>query len=147
MTEAQACVSCRAVKSKDEFYQDRGKPRSSCKECEKARSAKWRRENRERYLETARRDRRGRWRESHLNEKFGITSEYYEEMLDRQDGVCAICGREDKGRRLAVDHCHDTGRVRGLLCNRCNRAIGLFRESPSIIGNALHYLVGPTDSS
>ena len=59
--------------------------------------------------------------------QFGITIEQYDKMLAAQDGVCAICAGEcGSGRRLAVDHDHGTGRVRALLCVRCNRQLGLF---------------------
>lgn len=72
-------------------------------------------------------------RDQHLRRRFGITLKDYERLLDMQDGVCAICGEPETvvGRGgvvlpLAVDHDHATGRVRGLLCLRCNRALGSF---------------------
>jgi hypothetical protein len=77
---------------------------------------------------------------------FGITEERYDEILVSQNGVCAICRRPEtirpRGRpsRLAVDHCHDTNAVRGLLCNVCNRAIGLLRDSPLLLRAAAEYL-------
>jgi len=57
----------------------------------------------------------------HLLAPYGITEPQYEEMLRRQNGVCAICGRPPKTRRLAVEHDHHSGRVRGLACHRCNK--------------------------
>lgn len=59
-------------------------------------------------------------RRSELKRRFGITPEQYDEMLAEQEGVCAICGKEQGGRTLAVDHDHSTGEVRGLLCTTCN---------------------------
>ena len=56
-----------------------------------------------------------------LKRKYGITAKEYEALFKRQGGVCAICGRPPKTRRLHVDHCHRTKVVRGLLCFRCNR--------------------------
>jgi len=55
--------------------------------------------------------------------QLGVSLEQYEEMLARQNGGCAICGNPPKTRRLDVDHDHRTGKIRGLLCHRCNRAL------------------------
>jgi hypothetical protein len=60
-------------------------------------------------------------RASSLKRRYGITPEQYQKMLDRQGGICAICGRPPKTLRLSVDHDHRTGRVRGLLCYQCNK--------------------------
>lgn len=71
---------------------------------------------------------------------FGISLADFETMLSNQGGVCAICGERPKRRRLAVDHCHQTGRVRGLLCYSCNVGIGALRDSPDVIRSAIAYL-------
>lgn len=74
--------------------------------------------------------RRIAFRAHNLRKKFQITVEQYEALLSEQGGVCAICRRPCKtGKRLAVDHDHATGTVRGLLCTPCNTAIGLVAES------------------
>lgn len=65
----------------------------------------------------------------HLRKKFDMTVEQYEAMATAQDGRCAICRKEPKRYRLAVDHCHATGRVRGLLCPRCNVALGWLEQA------------------
>jgi hypothetical protein len=76
----------------------------------------------------------------------GLTVEDYERRLSEQGGACAICRRPEtirpKGRptRLAVDHDHGTRKVRGLLCNVCNRALGLFRDSSELLRTAAAYL-------
>lgn len=72
----------------------------------------------------------------------GMSSRRYARMLRAQGGVCAICGGgpSDNTIRLYVDHCHKTGRVRGLLCSRHNRALGLFNDDPGLLGAALAYL-------
>lgn len=65
----------------------------------------------------------------------------YQHMLDGQNGVCAICQQVDKsGRSLAIDHDHQTGFVRGLLCGSCNRGLGLFGDSPQRLLVASNYL-------
>jgi len=63
-------------------------------------------------------------------------------MLEEQNYRCAICNNEDEveGRRLAIDHCHTTGVVRGLLCGKCNRGIGLFYDSQELLERAINYL-------
>lgn len=80
------------------------------------------------------------FRRYHLTNTYGITPEQYEAMLAEQGGVCAICRRKDKGRNLAVDHDHETGQVRGLLCQACNRAIGQLGEDPDRLDTAVSYL-------
>ena len=79
--------------------------------------------------------------DARLKHKYGITGEQYAEMLEAQGGVCAICGRECQSRnRLAVDHCHETGKVRGLLCAHCNRALGMLGDSVNVLTAAVRYL-------
>lgn len=74
---------------------------------------------------------------------YGITVNDYDAMLERQGGRCAICGTADPGRSsdvFAVDHCHETGQVRGLLCYKCNTGLGMFRDDPRQLVTALQYL-------
>lgn len=81
-------------------------------------------------------------RKYHLAER-KLTPEKYEELLFQQQGLCAICARPPKkGKRLAVDHDHLTDTNRGLLCDRCNMGLGLFRDSMEILEKAKHYLAG-----
>lgn len=75
-----------------------------------------------------------------LKRHFGVTLEEYAEMNLRQNGVCAICHQKDKHRSLAVDHCHTTGKVRGLLCSPCNKAIGALGDSVERLQSAIRYL-------
>ena len=66
-------------------------------------------------------------RKYQLKKNFGLTLEDYDNMLEYQKGMCAICGGVNKnGMRLAVDHNHDTGEIRGLLCQRCNTHLGWY---------------------
>jgi hypothetical protein len=81
-----------------------------------------------------------------LKRYYGIDLAKYQEMLLAQNGVCAICFKPEtsvvngKIKPLAVDHCHDSERIRGLLCARCNQAIGLLNEDINILNNAIEYL-------
>ena len=82
-------------------------------------------------------------RRSHLKRKYRITPEEYDALLEEQGGGCAICGRAPREDiALHVDHEHTTGRIRGLLCFRCNNALGDFDDDHDRLSAALAYL-GP----
>ncbi len=67
--------------------------------------------------------------------------EEYDSMSEKQNHKCKICNELDKqNKRLCIDHCHVTKKVRGLLCHKCNRALGQFKENIAIIENAINYL-------
>jgi len=72
----------------------------------------------------------------------GVTPEQYADMLEAQGGVCALCGGTDPDRRLAVDHCHETGAVRGLLCFACNTGIGKLGDTAEALYRAWQYVAG-----
>lgn len=77
-----------------------------------------------------------------LRIKYGITLEQYNELMRAQDGVCAICHQSPSQtkRTLAVDHCHSSGAIRGLLCSACNIAIGVMQNDPARLRSAASYL-------
>ena len=77
-----------------------------------------------------------------LQRNYGISLADYDEMLEAQDNGCAICGKmpEENGQRLSVDHDHETGQVRGLLCRHCNSGLGYFMHGPERLRNAIAYL-------
>lgn len=87
-----------------------------------------------------------RVRRSTLKQRYGITPEDYEGILRRQGGKCAICGsdspRDKRTRHFHVDHCHETGRIRGLLCSKCNHALGRFGDNVAGVEHVLRYLRG-----
>ncbi len=132
------CKDCMAAYRKAKYRKD--------PEIAKRRVQEWRTKNPERYLEGQRRyrekhgeQRRARDRAGHLGRAYGLTPSDYDFLVAVQGGVCAICGRaEEKG--LHVDHEHKTGLVRGLLCGRCNKGIGLFDEEPARLDAAKGYL-------
>ena len=72
--------------------------------------------------------------------RYGITVEQYQDILQKQDGICAICKNPPNKNALAVDHCHITGKIRGLLCPSCNSGIGKLRDSPEMLRKAIEYL-------
>lgn len=72
---------------------------------------------------------------------YGLTREQYNTMALAQNGVCAICGETDKGgKKLNIDHDHNTGQVRGLLCYKCNSGLGSFEDNPRLLNKAVCYL-------
>lgn len=88
-------------------------------------------------------------KESHLKRLYGITVIEYNELFKKHNGVCGICFKPEtrKGRvsgnvmKLVVDHNHDTMKVRGLLCNGCNIALGKFNDNPVLLKSAFDYLI------
>lgn len=116
-----------------------------CKECNQARVRKWGRENRERKAATnaawaaANADKiKAGAREKSLR-RYGLTLECIEARLERQNHRCAICEKEINKKTLVVDHCHDSDRVRDLLCNRCNISLAPL-EREGFLDKALAYL-------
>lgn len=82
-------------------------------------------------------------RDTRLRKQYGIGVDEYEQMLTDQGGGCAICGvkfGDPTGRKLAVDHCHKTGKVRGLLCGSCNQGLGKFGDDPDRLDRAGLYV-------
>ncbi len=76
-----------------------------------------------------------------LKRKYGITLEAYDAMLKEQGGVCAICKQENKHKYpFPVDHCHTTGKIRGILCHNCNLILGNAKDNSDILRAAIGYL-------
>ncbi len=81
------------------------------------------------------------YRTENLRRRYGLSNEEYQEMLDAQQGVCAICGKEcRKNLFLSVDHNHRTGAVRGLLCDDCNNGLAKFFDDVTLLQKAIEYL-------
>lgn len=137
------CGTCQTVKPIADFA--RGKSQIDglqgfCRSCGRERQAKWRASNREKSNWIA--------ANCHRRKRLGISKETYNQMLAAQNGVCAICKdvcitKTTTGiqKSLAVDHDHNTGKVRGLLCARCNTAIGLLGDDPERLRVAVNYLI------
>lgn len=136
----KACFTCGAVRPLEEFCVDRRRSdgrRGSCRPCTRAADCRYRAQRRARDPEGY----SAKLRRSNLRNAYGITPEHYDEMFERQGGRCAICEKpKTPKRRLAVDHDHKTGKVRALLCTRCNPAIGYFLDDPQLLARAAVYL-------
>lgn len=150
--KTKRCRGCDTEKPLLEFYAHRStKDRRAtyCKVCAKAQDTERRAKDRERYLARLK-----EWREANKDRRrelmrewnlalYGLRPDDYIAMYERQEGRCAICGETGEtfgGRRLHVDHDHETGRVRGLLCGLCNSALGKFKDSPDRLRAAASYL-------
>lgn len=120
------CSRCKKLKKLDSFGVDNSRKDGLmlyCKPCwseyKKTKSRKW-----------------------YLSAKYSITENQYTVMSNKQKDCCAICGKhsDNLDKVLCVDHNHNTNKIRGLLCNDCNRALGLFGDSIQILENARNYL-------
>lgn len=134
--DGKKCSKCGILKSASQFYKDIHHPRqlsSHCIQCRKKADKK-------------RRKIPDRKKNQHLKHYYGITAQTYRQMEAEQDGVCAICKQPEKAilngktKHLAVDHCHATKKVRGLLCSNCNNAIGKFKDDINLLYSAIEYL-------
>ncbi|MGA4726280.1 endonuclease VII domain-containing protein [Micromonospora taraxaci] len=142
------CLGCKLEHPESAFVGERGQKVNRCAMCR----AKLRARPRPVHDPAA-------TRRAYLRQKYGITVEEYDALREAQSHQCAICGtheddiqvprvgrpRKDgtpaaEAAKLVVDHCHASGRVRGLLCNGCNSAIGHFRDSTEVMRAAIRYL-------
>ena len=130
------CNKCETERSIEEF--DRHKQslegrRRDCKNCRnELRRARYHKGKGEKYWEDKKKDDRYKFR-------YGISLEQYNEMYEKQGGVCAVC-KEESNKKLCVDHDHNTGQVRALVCDRCNRAMGAANDDPTILKLCAEYL-------
>lgn len=160
----KTCCRCKQEKPLTDFRKatkQKDGHQHACRMCANKDTKRWRMKNRDRELEKGKIRRENnkekynamskKWRDANpdkvkentIKKRYGIDLAQWQTMFDAQDGKCIICGTHqfELKKELAVDHCHTTGKVRGLLCIRCNRAIGLFRDSPDLLDKALKYLV------
>ena len=144
---AKLCPSCSVEKPFSEFWirRDRNAPASRCKPCSAEAQRAWRRSKPD-YERTRYQGIKTETRERHLVRKYGVSLADYEAMLASQDGKCAICQTTPATQRYGVfhvDHCHTTGRVRGLLCRGCNNILGVVKDDPEALRRAIAYLQIP----
>jgi Recombination endonuclease VII len=159
-----ACLECEIEKPESEFFRDNRKKygariQAKCKVCVQRRAVtsrlsnlerfrKWERDSKSRRSPEKKEAARLRTRHYTLKYNFGMTIDDLSTMLSAQNGECAVC--EDsivvsvsgKGSRTVacVDHDHETGKVRGLLCHSCNTALGLFKDDKILLLKAFEYL-------
>jgi hypothetical protein len=140
----------------------RAKNKDRLRELNRVKMAEWRARNPEKVRESNRKQRQKpgakernyaktvEWRKANadkvrkqqIRHKYGLSGDQFDAMLQAQNWCCAICGTQLRFGLggLTVDHCHTTGRVRGILCTQCNTGVGMFRENPATFTRALAYL-------
>jgi hypothetical protein len=139
--KSKTCSKCNITKDISRFSKHPTASdgyRTQCKNCQFSRQSEHRR-------------RTGYWRgdngrKEQLKKKYKISIQQYEEMLASQRGVCALCGsadRKSKYGHFSIDHCHKTGRIRGLLCYRCNTILGVLGDDEESIWRVLLYVANP----
>ena len=147
----KTCSRCHKAKEDKDFY-----PRpdrscgltSACRECSVllAKTIYKRRISRDpAYAKRYYAKHKDRYRASSILKRYRISIEECDRMLESQNGTCAICKvetPESNGKMLCIDHDHETGMVRGLLCSNCNRALGHLRESVPAMFNMIGYILG-----
>ncbi len=142
------CSTCKNEKSLGDFYKHKGHKDGldyDCKQCCKAYYAeKLKKNNKEYYSKN-----REFYRNQRFVRQFGISLDEYNELLRKQNNVCSICQckeiridkRTNRISELAVDHDHKTGRIRGLLCYKCNSVLGYANDDIQILKSATNYLL------
>ena len=127
--KVKSCIKCGKNKAVSEYYAHKTKDglQGTCKECVKVKSRLWNKNNKDKkhYQEVTRR--------------YGISQEDYFKKLDLQQHECPICN-EKLVERPHVDHCHNTGKVRDLLCRCCNLLLGYSKDNEKTLQNAIKYL-------
>ncbi len=136
---------CRNTKAKDGLH-------SWCKPCQNERRRERHAEDPElveRYRESIRRTARkrqenGKRYEYELRKNYGMSLADYQSLLKKQSGRCALCFTDTPGQwgTFHVDHCHETRKIRGLLCHACNTGLGLLKHDPDVLSRATQYLLG-----
>ena len=114
------------------FGDKHGKSRGGISKNKTEYSRIYRREHYEHYIKHS--------REYALIRNYKITSKQYEQILKKQNYLCAICCQNSDKRKLSVDHDHETGKIRGLICRRCNVGLGMFKDSVLFLSEAIKYL-------
>lgn len=140
----KACSRCKQTKDADQFNSSpraRGGLEYYCKTCQGKATAVC---HRKRYADPGKRaQRNNKQRINSIKSNYGLCEREYDALIEKSGGVCDICGKPEQapdGRRLAIDHDHSTGLVRGILCSKCNRGLGMFQDSPSNLRAAAEYL-------
>lgn len=127
-TEMKICSDCKFLKPLDDFGNNARQPDGKhyyCRACTTKKSREWAIRNPDKV------------NKHKLKYRYGITPEELEELMDKAGHKCQLCGRKDK---LNIDHCHENGHVRGILCGSCNRALGILGDSVESIERVLAYL-------
>ena len=142
-TKTKSCTNCGVEKSLDLFGKRSGGKtkqlyKSWCKQCHYEHHKGWVDQNPETVREYRAKD---KWTLRKRCARHNITSDEFWAMYEEQDGTCPVCDKAIDAEGSAIDHNHETGEVRGILCKSCNRALGLLGDSPETMARAESYLL------
>ena len=164
------CPRCKKAKDESSYNKNKARKNGLyyyCRQCNSEQKKEWVKKNPEKIAEYEKVNKeklfdvRKAWRAKYpadkkkqlalarkwkLRTKYGLSIEEFNEMVTRQGNACAVCKKEESAvfngvaKRLAVDHCHETGKVRGLLCQSCNIALGNVKDNIKTLNNMIDYL-------
>jgi len=152
MQKCKKCPKCeRTLSVVQNFHmvkhRGRLRPNSYCKKCAVAWTNAWRKTKPSKYFRVRKQqyaiknsDKVKRWSMRSRWKRIGLDPNVVEAFIAIHNGVCDICGEPPNGMTLAVDHCHDTMILRGLLCSNCNVGLGMFEDNPELLRRAIKYL-------
>lgn len=137
------CRNCKQTKSLESFFKDAGLSdghANTCKECKQNKTYAWREKNKDKYNAYMRERNKHHYPEYRLK-RYGKTDAWFKETLKEQGNVCAICRKPNSStkRTFAVDHHHDSGKVRGIICYNCNRLLHAF-DNLDLFNSIVSYL-------
>ena len=138
----KTCFLCKQSKPLSDFHNrtsSKDGKQGMCKMCNIARVKAWQTNNPEKHEINWKRSTANRNWFQHKAKQYNIDMEELEKMFEGANGVCNIC-KQAPDRWLVIDHCHNSLKIRGLLCERCNQALGLFKDSPEVLSTAIEYL-------
>ena len=134
LTKDKKCVKCNITKSNEDFYfknKEKTHRGNVCKECKIKENHEW--------AKRLPQETKAKYRRTSHAKSYGLTLEAMNNYF--QDASCGICNSKGTEKNILVlDHCHSTGKIRGVLCNNCNRALGLFRDNTDILESAIKWL-------
>lgn len=144
----KTCTKCLVSQEIEEFAPHKsyaGGRTTWCRKCMKEQASAWSKDNPKRRENDNARNRRNpeQKQNSKFKARYGITLDQFREMSTAQNDECLICSKHkslNKNSKLFVDHCHATQKVRGLLCDSCNRGLGAFKDNPLLLLKAMEYI-------
>lgn len=163
LVEEKKCSVCKLVKKASEFIKDNRLKSGLHSHCRKCQSVKYKKflekpgfkEDQKIYRKKYYDEKEKNFllpqpiiiRKAYLKRIYNLEVEEYVALIEKQNNKCAICGKEEteltrnnNKKAISIDHCHKTGRIRGLLCGKCNKGIGYFNDDIEILQKAIEYL-------
>ena len=147
LATSKRCLDCKGLVSFQYFTKDASQKDGRsiyCQSCQRRRQKAYKKRTPEKQKSYKRKHYSSeKSRDYSLRYRYGMTLDQFNTMFEKQDRRCALC-KSDKsdGKNFVVDHCHKTGKIRGILCSYCNRALGMLKDDPDMLSRAIIYLRG-----